>query len=345
MAVQALGYLGVRAQTLEDWVSYGTHLLGLQLADQSRSSLAFRMDDRKQRLLVAADEAEDGAFFGWEMADAEAVEALAGSLDAAGVNPTRLSAASAQQRRVKDAIRFLDPAGNRLEAFFGAELSSEPFRPGRSISGFRTGPLGMGHVVLTVERLAPVLAFYIDVLGFRVSDFMVRPFTAYFLHTNSRHHSLALIETGRRSLHHLMLELFSLDDVGQGYDLALLEPNRVATTLGRHTNDFMTSFYSTSPSKFLIEYGWGGRVIEPDTWKPSEIMDGPSLWGHDRAWLSAEGQAHARDLRLQAAAKGLRAPLQVLEGNFALSSGICPWWDGQRRPGPQLPDGENGTVR
>ena len=45
------------------------------------------------------------------------------------------------------------------------------------------------------------------------------------------------IETGRDATHHLMVELFSLDDVGQCYDLALEETGRIATTLGRHIND------------------------------------------------------------------------------------------------------------
>ena len=49
-------------------------------------------------------------------------------------------------------------------------------------------------------------------------------------------------------MHHMMVELFSLDDVGQAYDVALGEPDRIGVTLGRHTNDFMTSFYAKTPS-------------------------------------------------------------------------------------------------
>ena len=133
-----------------------------------------------------------------------------------------------------------DPACNRLEAFHGAEIDDTPFSPGRSISGFRTGALGIGHVVLTVENITPVMAFYVDVLGFRLSDYIEKPFRAYFFHINPRHHSLALIETGKSGMHHLMVELYSLDDVGQGYDIALGEPTRIATTLGRHPNDCVT---------------------------------------------------------------------------------------------------------
>src|SRR5215203_5846681 len=55
MNTQALGYLGIRTKDLGDWSSYGSGLLGLQRIDRSRSSIAFRMDDRKQRIIVDED--------------------------------------------------------------------------------------------------------------------------------------------------------------------------------------------------------------------------------------------------------------------------------------------------
>ncbi len=56
----------------------------------------------------------------------------------------------------------------------------------------------------------------------------------------------------------MMMELYSFDDVGQGYDI-VQGADRVATTLGRHTSDYITSFYSWTPSNFMVEYGWGGQ--------------------------------------------------------------------------------------
>ncbi len=55
-------------------------------------------------------------------------------------------------------------------------------------------------------------------------------------------------------IHHLMVELFLLDDVGQGYDIALTEPACIATTLGRHPNDCVMSYYLRSPAGFMLEY-------------------------------------------------------------------------------------------
>ncbi len=321
----SLGYVGVGADDTGHWRAFATGLLGMQCVDETTASLAFRMDERRQRLFVEAG--HRAPLYGWETADAAALDRLAARLEAAGVAVERGPQARADQRLVTELISFHDPIGTPLEAFHGPMLTEAPFRPGRAISGFRTGPLGMGHVVLTVPQMDAVLPFYRTILGFRLSDWTERPFRACFMHLNPRHHSLALIETGRSGLHHLMIELFSMDDVGQGYDLAQAEPKRVGTTLGRHTNDHMLSFYAHTPSDFMIEYGWGGRDIEPATWEPVECHDGPSLWGHDRDWLSPEGRAEARTIRFAAAAHGARAPVHVMQGNHDVVGGACPWWN------------------
>jgi 2,3-dihydroxybiphenyl 1,2-dioxygenase len=329
--LQGLGYAGFGSDKLDDWRQFGTSLVGLQAVERGNSLLAFRMDDRKQRIVIDRSMADGMRFFGWEVADRTALEALAAKLEAARIDVTSEPQTLADARRVRALISFHDPAGNRLEAFYGAEIDDAPFCPGRSISGFRTGPLGLGHAVLTVDNIDATMAFYVDVLGFGLSDYMQKPFRAYFFHVNARHHSLALIETGRCGMHHLMVELFSLDDVGQSYDVALSEPDRVSVTLGRHTNDFMTSFYCKTPSAFMIECGWGGREIEPANWQPVEMQDGPSLWGHERVWLPEKDRDVARDMRMRAAQAGLRAPVQVMEGNYKLMSGTCAWWDGVRK--------------
>src|SRR5579871_1517542 len=156
MALDSLGYFGVRTRNLDDWSSFGEKFLGLQLVDRSRKTLAFRMDDRRQRIVVHEDDANEpsrAAFMGWEVADASALDRLAATLEAAQVSVERPRRSTADERHVADLIAFDDPVGNRLEAFYGAEVASEPFRPGRAISGFRTGPLGMGHVVLNVKSV------------------------------------------------------------------------------------------------------------------------------------------------------------------------------------------------
>ena len=329
MTIQALGYLGIGTDKDDDWTNFTTGWLGMQAVDRGAGTRAFRMDDRKQRLVIDRALPEGQRYFGWEVADATALDTLAARLETSGVAVKREPAALADRRFVSGLISFADPAGNRLEAFHGAQIADDPFRPGRSISGFRTGPLGMGHAVLMVPSIASALPFYCDLLGFRISDYIRAPISAYFLHVNPRHHSLALFEGSRSGMHHLMVELFSFDDVGQGYDIALGDKERIVATLGRHPNDLITSFYVRTPSDILVEYGWGGREVDDATWQPSEMTDVGSFWGHQGLFGSlADEHAPPPDHPPHAApSDGRRAPLQVMDGNYQRLNGVCPWWD------------------
>src|SRR3977135_3277100 len=104
MGIEALGYIGVRTKDLGDWASYGSNFLGLQRIDKSRSTLAFRMDDRKQRLVVDADGGQGIGFFGWEVADAAALDAMAARIEASGVKVARGARALADERHGKQLI-------------------------------------------------------------------------------------------------------------------------------------------------------------------------------------------------------------------------------------------------
>jgi hypothetical protein len=87
MDIQGLGYVGVRASR---WRTgrLGTRFLGMQLVDGAKS-LALRMDDRRQRVVVSEDGGEGVGFFGWEVKDAATLNAFAARLEKAGVQVAR----------------------------------------------------------------------------------------------------------------------------------------------------------------------------------------------------------------------------------------------------------------
>jgi hypothetical protein len=154
------------------------------------------------------------------------------------------------------------------------------------------------------------------------------PVSLYFMHVNTRHHSLAIAQYPRSGMHHLMMEFCSLDDVGQSYDIAQQE-DRVAVKFGRHSNDFMTSFYMRTPSEFLIEHGWGGREVSPG-WQPVELKTAGSFWGHQGLFESlGEGPvpSDAPPPPSMPTPEPNRAPVQVIDGNYERMSGVCLWWD------------------
>src|SRR5256714_3662099 len=110
--LRALGYAGFGSDKLEDWRQFGTSLVGLQAVERGNSQLSFRMDDRKQRIVIDRAMGEGARFFGWEVADGAALDALAARLEGAGVAVTAEAVELADNRRGRALVSFRDPAGN-----------------------------------------------------------------------------------------------------------------------------------------------------------------------------------------------------------------------------------------
>ncbi len=281
MTVKAFGYMGVNATDLGQWKEYATAVLGLQVVDDTEELLTLRMDDKYCRWLIHKAEPEGPAYYGWDVGDEETLQQVRDMLVAAGHAVTEGTAEHAQVRRVLEFIRVDDPAGNHLELFYG-QRTGLGFQPSRPMTRFITGRQGMGHIAaMTTERDACV-AFY-QQLGFRISDkAYMAAVNGYgvFLRCNPREHSVAFVPGPANALHHVMLEVDSLRDVGTAHEEVLRRGIPVTMTLGQHINDNVFSFYHASPGGFDIEVGHGGMTIEDDqNWQVAEYDD-VSFWGH-----------------------------------------------------------------
>ena len=303
--IAQLAYAGFEVSDLEAWERFGTGVLGLEKVESpflapsgegegrggSPAPLAFRMDGRVHRLLFSKGPAEDVAFLGWEVADEATLDQLAAKLRAAGVV---VEDGDAGARRVRKLLRCQDPSGLSTELVVGLEAARAPFKSQTVRSGFVADERGFGHVVLAAREPQATIRFYCDLLGLRLSDRIVTRIHGFdvditFLHTNARHHSLALGGPQKRRIHHFMLEVKSMDDVGLAFDRALKNGSRIMQTLGRHPNDRMFSFYAKTPSGFQFEYGWGGRDVDDATWEPT-TYDHISEWGHHPPQFVAGGK-------------------------------------------------------
>jgi len=315
MPVLALGYIGLDARELDPWRAFGTDVLAMQIVERGADGLTLRMDERCQRVLVQRAERDGPAFFGFETAGAQALNETVVQLEAAGFTVNRASERELTSRGAENMAWCRDPAGNRIELYHGQAAGDGPFAPPRPHGGFRTGRMGMGHMVLHAADMDAMSAFYRDALGLRLTDYMVKPYRLMFMRANPRHHSVGLLQSKHNGVHHVMFEVLALDDVGRAYDFAL-EKWRIGQTLGRHSNDWMLSFYAFCPAGFMMEYGWGGRAIDEATWTPREVTHGGSMWGHDRLWMDEERRRTANEVRRATVNSGLGAPLQITRGQY-----------------------------
>lgn len=294
--IKGLGYLRVQTRELERWREFLFEVLGFaEGSGPDDDTIYARMDERTSRLSVAPGEVDRVLAIGWEVRDQFALQALAEDIEKAGTQVSWLSPKEAHHLGVEEAIAFEDPTGIRLEAFHSPVLDHSPVVTPFG-NRFVTGEQGMGHVVVPTPLVDRALEFYQEVLGFlprgafaigAPSDEGPAP-RVRFLGINERHHSLAIVPAPHGeppNMVHLMVEVATLDDVGRALDRVYQHEFPISSTLGRHTNDKMVSFYVRAPGGWDVEYGTEGMRVDERYYTAEEIT-ADSYWGHD--WSGTE---------------------------------------------------------
>ena len=305
MKIKSVGYLGIGAVDPLAWRHYGVDVLGMMPARANPGegwappetagnkvrvsgdgvaadgTVYLKMDVRQWRIAVHPDSRDRGMLYlGLELDGPLALEAAVKELQALQIPVELGTEEDAFARAVTGIARVKDPAGNALELFYGPAtdyLFHSP-TPGQQ---FVAGALGLGHLNLFVTQQAACFEFYTRVLGFRLTDYIrIGPGARLqFLRCNARHHSVAIMEmAGLSGLQHLMLEVRNIDDVGRLLDRATRAGVKITSTLGRHRNDGVLSFYMRSPSGFDVEIGCEGLLLD-DSWTTNEFCEG-DVWGH-----------------------------------------------------------------
>lgn len=297
-----LGYVLIESARLDEWEVFARDGLGLHADRLSADVLALRVDDRERRIVVLRGTAEDVVALGWEVDDAAALEAMRRHLEACGIAPQPGSADDTALRGVDTFFGHTGHKGLRFEFFAAARRTNQPLTA--SAAPFSIGAGGLGHAVLFTRDPDGLIAEMQRLLGARISDTITDKLQGIemeftFLHLNERHHSLAIGATAglrinpiRTRVQHMMLEVESLEAVGDAYLRCKELGYPIAMSIGQHPNDLGVSFYVVCPSGFEIELGCNPRRIDAD-WQV-ESYRGISKWGHQPEFkLSTKGRLAA----------------------------------------------------
>lgn len=279
--VNAVAYFVAKGD-LNEWQKYATTVLGMQDASEDNSDRRlFRMDERAYRIVIEPGVAKQISI-GLETTTEANLDRCVASLRERGYEAVE-DEKLAKERLVRRLVRSIDPSGNGIELVYGQQSASTEFISPRGTK-FVAGDMGFGHVFLMATDWKAMVDYYVNALGFMLSDtigFAKIETDGIFLHCNERHHSIAFaqIPGAEPGVQHIMLETDSLDSVGYALDQAEDWGDIMVSSLGRHTNDRMTSFYMKTPSGFQIEYGTGGRTVVDGEWVVGHYT-AVSSWGH-----------------------------------------------------------------
>lgn len=279
--ISSLGYLQIATTERAAWADFATGVLGMQAhPDEVHGTTRLQFDDRMYRIELVDSDTDELSRIGWEVPDGAALDSVRDALRAAGAEVVECDDKLAAACHVSRLIRTVDPGGYNLDIFCGQRRADSAFVSPTGAE-FVTGSLGMGHVVLTAPDFGKQMDFYVEVLGFRISDTMrMGEAQVAFTRCNPRHHSLALVDVpGFRTAHHFMVEVTDLGMVGRALDRCKAQKVSLMMDLGQHSNDQMISFYAMTPSGIGVEYGFDGLLVDDSTWSVTELA-GPSLWGH-----------------------------------------------------------------
>jgi len=305
MPIKSLGYVGYGAPDPKVWLDYATNILGLMPAracagedwgipaipgsgpksggsgTAEDGSIYLKMDEWQWRIAVHPDEKNRGVkYFGLEVDGWADLEAFVEKLNAAGHKAEMGSWEQARQRSVTGIAHTTDPCGNAIELFYGPTVDRKFTSP--LDMEFLAGDMGLGHInIITSTHLEAAKEFYTRILGFRLADYIHfgGGNSANFYACNRRHHSVGLLKVGNViGVHHMMLEVTKVDMVLQCLERVNDAGINITSTLGRHVNDNMLSFYMQSPFGFEVEIGFDGRILD-ERWTPNEFVEG-DIWGH-----------------------------------------------------------------
>ena len=289
MSVARLGYIRFGARQPEQWRDLLCGLLGMQPVDGPLKGAAYiKMDDHPFRYLAEPHDEDRLLAAGWECdSRADWLSAIE-RMEAAGIET--LPGEDPGLRRVTEYVTAQDPSGNMFELYYGRTDTGAPFQSALGIRTFKTGEMGLGHVVLPAPQQEETAAFYREVLGFGLSDQLTLPPPApgapnqqiVFLHAqNPRHHSLGLYNFPIPSgCVHVMAEVTTLDEDGCALDRVKAAGVPLLASLGRHENDEMVSFYAIGPGGIAVEIGYDGKMIDPRTYQATTSTLG-DIWGHE----------------------------------------------------------------
>lgn len=273
-----LGYCRLRCPDLDRSIAFYRDIIGLTLARRDGTSAWLRCSDKPYDLILDQGEEAGLVCVGFELESERELDKAHAILAARGAAPQWLDKAGCEALRVERGLRFTDPiTGMAVDFFAGQEAETAPLDSGIAKI------VRLGHVVLNVTDLEAAHRFWVDDLGFGVSDRVEGVAEWLRCWPNPLHHSLALLQADSNTLHHINFMVTDVDDIGKALNRLKNAEIPIVFGPGRHLPSTSIFLYFLDPDGNSAEFSFGMELFEEtgareprELEHKAEVMD---IWG------------------------------------------------------------------
>jgi catechol 2,3-dioxygenase-like lactoylglutathione lyase family enzyme len=145
-------------------------------------------------------------------------------------------------------------------------ISSDVARHASVVSD-RSKPVKLSHVVLNAGGIGDETAFFIDLLGFKLSD---ASGMMNFVRCSADHHSIALARSEGPSLNHMAYEMANIDGLMRGAGRLKQHGFNLEWGVGRHGPGDNVFSYFIEPNGFVTEYTAEVQQIDEAIYEPHD---------------------------------------------------------------------------
>ncbi len=286
-----LGYVELNVASLARSIPFYRDIVGLQFVEHGPTGEArFRCADGRYTVVLHEGAHPGFSRCGWMLAEEEQFERLHATLDRHDVAWEPIPVEECERRLLSRGTRLIIP---HLEAVWEyylptAELEQGSFEPTVALIE------RLGHVVFRTRNYDKTVRFFIDVLGFRISDdvgdqvTLMRPFGSPY------HHGVGLARSEKNVFHHLNFMVTEIDDIGRGLHRFNANDAPIVYGPGRHPASSSVFLYFLDPDGMTLEYSYGMEQFADEDYRDHRVLplvdESSDSWGSPRdARMSQRG--------------------------------------------------------
>ena len=240
--VKKIAHATYETPDLDQQIEYYTKVLGLNLVAREKDAAYLASTIDHHSVVLRKGGAAQCVRIGFQLGTDDDLDAFERQCQAQGVKTRRLKD---PEPTITDMVAFEDPKGTLMEVFKRPEPQTQRF-PNKGII-----PHKIGHVAFHCVDVKLVTKFYLDVLGFRESDWMADFFS--FLRCGPDHHTINLMGTGSNRHFHTAFELRDWSHMQTDCDFLSLNGYKLLWGPGRHGIGHNLFCYHRGPNGLITE--------------------------------------------------------------------------------------------